>query len=427
VQRSELECKKTLQSFAPRRAAERMAQPTVQETLARAKALFSAHFHTAPTLAASAPGRVNLIGEHTDYNDGFVMPLALSGRTTVVVGHKTESGVIRVATESNIGGVNLVEVQATKPGVAGSKEPKWANYVKGAILQFYANHGNRDTFDSFDIAIASDVPLGSGLSSSASLEVAVFTFLEGLTGHTVDKKEKALLAQKGENEFVGVPCGCMDQFISVLGKAGHALLLDCRSRDTKYVPMTDESIVLLVANSNVKHELTGGEYAQRRAQCYAGVDALKKAYPTQSITALRDVTQEQLNKIEKDLDPIVFRRSRHVIGENDRTTHAAAAFAKGEYELCGKLMVQSHNSLRDDYEVSCHELDLLVTFALEVDGVYGSRMTGGGFGGCTITLLKKSALEKAIEHISSKYVAATKITPTIFATVPGDGASVSTL
>jgi len=368
-----------------------------------------------------------LLGEHTDYNDGFVMPLALSGRVTAVVGVKTSAGTIRIVTESNVGGANHVELQATKDGVSGSKEPKWANYVKGAILQFYRHHQDPSSFDAFDLAIASDVPLGSGLSSSASLEVAVFTFLEGLTGKTLDKKEKALLAQKGENEFVGVPCGCMDQFISVLGKAGHALLLDCRSRDTKYVPMTDESIVLLVTNSNVKHELTGGEYAQRRAQCYAGVDALKKAFPTQNITALRDVTLEQLKQIEKELDPVVYRRSRHVIGENDRTTQAAEAFGKGEYELCGKLMVQSHNSLRDDYEVSCKELDILVSLALEVEGVYGSRMTGGGFGGCTITLLKKSAVEKATAHITSKYTEATKITPTIFATVPGDGASVSTL
>jgi len=404
-----------------------MAQPTVQDTLARAKTLFTSHFHSNPTLAASAPGRVNLIGEHTDYNDGFVMPLALSGRHTAVVGAKNTTGTIRLVTESSIGAVNHVEIKASREGVSGSKEPKWANYVKGSILQFYKHFQNPEAFDAFDLAIATDVPLGGGLSSSASLEVAVFTFLEGLTGHTLDKKEKALLAQKAENEFVGVPCGCMDQFISVMGKAGHALLLDCRSSDTKYVPLTDDSIVLLVTNSNVKHELTGGEYAQRRAQCYAGVDALKKAYPTQNITALRDVTLEQLNKIEKDLDPIVFRRSRHVIGENDRTTQASEAFGKGDYELCGKLMVQSHNSLRDDYEVSCKELDLLVSFALEVDGVYGSRMTGGGFGGCTITLLKKSALEKAKEHITAKYTEATKITPTIFATVPGDGASMSAL
>jgi galactokinase len=395
--------------------------------VARAKALFTTQFHTQPTLAASAPGRVNLIGEHTDYNDGFVMPLALSGRHTAVVGMKTSSGKIRIATESNIGNANCVELDASKAGVSGSKEPKWANYVKGSILQFYKHFGDPEAFDSFDIAVTTDVPLGGGLSSSAALEVATFTFLEGLTGKTLDKKEKALLAQKAENEFVGVPCGCMDQFISVLGKAGHALLLDCRSRDTKYVPLTDDSIVLLVTNSNVKHELTGGEYAQRRAQCYAGVDALKKGYPDKTITALRDVTLEQLNKIEKELDEVVFRRSRHVIGENERTTHAAEAFGKGEYELCGKLMVQSHNSLRDDYEVSCKELDLLVKFATEVDGVYGSRMTGGGFGGCTITLLKKSALEQAKAHISSKYTEATGITPTLFATVPGDGASVTTL
>jgi len=223
---------------------------------------------------------------------------------------------------------------------------------------------------------------------------------------------------------VGVPCGCMDQFISVLGKAGHALLLDCRTLETKYVPLADKSVVLLVTNSNVKHELTGGEYAQRRTQCYEGVAVLQKANPSQTIKALRDVTLDQLNAVASQLDPVVLKRSRHVIGENNRTTEASEAFARGAYDLCGKLMVESHNSLRDDYEVSCKELDILVEIALEIDGVYGSRMTGGGFGGCTITLLKQTSLDKAIEHIKTKYTAATGITPTIFATVPGDGANV---
>lgn len=402
------------------------APPSVSDTVERARALFTKHFSSSPSLAASAPGRVNLIGEHTDYNDGFVMPLALSGRHTVVVGSKTNSGLIRVVTEANIGAVNSLELKASRSAASASKEPKWANYVKGSILQFYKKVSGeaRDDFDSFDVAIATDVPLGGGLSSSAALEVAVFTFLEALTGNTLDKKDKALLAQKAENEFVGMPCGCMDQFISVLGKSGHALLLDCRTLETKYVPLTDKSIVLLVTNSNVKHELTGGEYAQRRAQCYEGVAVLQKANPSQSIKALRDVTLDQLNAVASQLDPVVLKRSRHVIGENNRTTEAAEAFAKGEYDLCGKLMVQSHDSLRDDYEVSCKELDILVKLALEVEGVYGSRMTGGGFGGCTITLLKKTSLEKAIDHIKTQYTAATGITPTLFATVPGDGANV---
>jgi len=322
----------------------------------------------------------------------------------------------------------VVELKATKSGVSAHREPKWANYVKGPILQFYNRiKGNEETFDSFDIAIATDVPLGGGLSSSAALEVAVLTFLESLVGTALHQKEKALLAQKAENEFVGMPCGCMDQFISVLGKEGHALLLDCRTHETKDVPLIDESVVLLVTNSNVKHELTGSEYAQRRAQCYEGVAILQKAYPEQTIKALRDVTLDQLNSVASQLSPLVLSRARHVISENNRTIRAAEEFSKGKYELCGKLMVESHNSLRDDYNVSCHELDILVKLALEVEGVYGSRMTGGGFGGCTITLLKKTSLEKAIAHIQEKYTAETGIKPTLFATTPGKGAHPVTL
>eukprot|EP01111_Echinosteliopsis_oligospora_P008997 TRINITY_DN2552_c0_g1_i1.p1 TRINITY_DN2552_c0_g1~~TRINITY_DN2552_c0_g1_i1.p1 ORF type:complete len:403 (-),score=144.98 TRINITY_DN2552_c0_g1_i1:58-1266(-) len=390
--------------------------PTVEGTIVRAKELFKNHFKSEPTHTAAAPGRVNLIGEHTDYNDGFVMPLALQGRNTVVTGARNTAGVCRVITESE--GGNSTEFKPNTDSF--EKAPKWANYVKGPIVQFFKE--NPGDFPAFDMAIATDVPLGGGLSSSASLEVAVFTFLEGLFGPEIDKKKKALLCQKAENDFVGMPCGCMDQFISVMGKEGNALLLDCRSQDTRYVPVSDPSVVLLVVNSNVKHELTGGEYAERRAQCYEAVAVFQKAYPNRTIKALRDVTKEQLAEVATQLTPVVAARARHVIGENDRTVRAADAFAAGQFELCGKLMIESHKSLRDDFEVSCKEIDILVDAAVQVPGVYGSRITGGGFGGCTITLLKKDALANAIKQITENYVALTGITPTCFATTPGEGA-----
>jgi len=277
---------------------------------------------------------------------------------------------------------------------------------------------------SFDIAVATDVPLGGGLSSSASLEVAVCTFLEALTGKELEKTQKALLCQRAENVFVGMPCGCMDQFISVLGKPGHALLLDCRSQEVTYVPLTDSDVVLLVTNSNVKHELTGGEYAQRRAQCYEAVDVVKKSFPTENIKALRDINLEKLFAVSNQLDTKVLSRARHVITEDIRTTAAAASFAAADYVTAGRLMHESHKSLRDDFEVSCIELDVLVKAAMEVTGVYGSRMTGGGFGGCTITLLKRDALDQAIEYISNVYKEKTGRDATCFATTPGEGASI---
>jgi len=392
-----------------------MADP---KTVERATALFSKQYGKAPGVIVSAPGRVNLIGEHTDYNDGFVMPLALNARHTVIAGVKTDSGKIRIITESDLGDTST-EFEATTAGVSAKKEPKWCNYIKGVILQFCL-----DTVPSFDIAVATDVPLGGGLSSSASLEVAVATFLEAITGKTLEKNEKALLCQRAENVFVGMPCGCMDQFISVLGKEGHALLLDCRSQETKYVPLVDPEVVLLVTNSNVKHELTGGGYAKRREQCYEAVDVIKKTFPDANIKALRDVTLEQLDSVKSQLSSIVYARARHVVGEDIRTNKAVEALSQGDYSLVGKLMHQSHVSLKDDYDVSCPELDILVEIALQIPGVYGSRMTGGGFGGCTITLLRRDALDKAVEKILSEYKTKSNITATCFPTVPGSGATI---
>ncbi|XP_031558647.1 galactokinase-like [Actinia tenebrosa] len=379
---------------------------SVEEILKQAKDLFEKHFKTSPNVGGCAPGRVNLIGEHTDYNDGFVFPMALE-LVTVIVGQATPDQTCHVVTSAN--GVDkpyMIDFPIPSDSAPLSPgKPSWANYVKGVVANF------KKPIPAFNAAIATSVPLGGGLSSSASLEVAMYTFLEQLCGQEEkDLKAKALACQKAEHDFAGMPCGIMDQFISVMGKKGNALLLDCRSMEAKLIPLSDPSVVILVTNSNVHHQLTGSEYPTRRRQCETAARILGKP-------SLREVTEEELNNNKDKLEREVFQRAQHVIGEIKRTTQAADALKRNDYEEFGKLMVESHNSLRDDYEVSCGELDLLVKLAMEVEGVYGSRMTGGGFGGCTVTLVKDSAVDKLIQHLKDGYPNATCLK-----TIPADGA-----
>lgn len=380
---------------------------TISQLLSKAGHAFEEKFGEKPLVAGCAPGRVNLIGEHTDYNDGFVFPMALP-QVTILAGRKTSCGVCRVLTLAD----GTDEPRYTEfplptpdnplqPGL-----PKWANYVKGVVQNF------KGTLSSFDAAIVTSVPLGGGVSSSASLEVATYTFLEELTGcKASDLKLKALACQKAEHDFPKMPCGIMDQFVSVMAQKGHALLLDCRLMEATQVPLSDPDVVVLVTNSNVKHELTGSEYPTRRRQCEEAATLLGKK-------SLRDATMEDLEASKSKIESVVFNRARHVIGEIQRTTDAATALQKGDYNLFGKLMVESHKSLSGDYEVSCAELDLLVDAALTVDGVYGSRMTGGGFGGCTVTLLKSNAIEQAVKTMAEKYSG----TPTFYLSVASEGA-----
>ncbi|NXL59963.1 GALK1 Galactokinase, partial [Chordeiles acutipennis] len=363
----------------------------------------------AAVLAVWAPGRVNLIGEHTDYNGGFVLPMALQ-LGTVLVGSPTQDGTISILTTSaEADEPHRVQFPAPHQGSPLSPgRPRWANYVKGIIQQYRGG-----PVPGFSAVIASNIPLGGGLSSSAALEVATYTFLQQLCPDDGDLVAKALACQKAEHTFAGMPCGIMDQFISVMGKEGHALLIDCRSLETTLVPLTDASLAILITNSNVRHALTGSEYPTRRWQCEEAAVALGKA-------SLRDATMAELEAARSRLGEEVYRRARHVVGEIARTAQAAQALQDRDYKMFGRLMVESHNSLRDDYEVSCPELDELVAAALEVDGVYGSRMTGGGFGGCTVTLLEAGAAERAQHHIQEKYSG----TATFYLTKPSGGAKV---
>jgi galactokinase len=373
---------------------------------------FQKHYGRAPRWIVAAPGRVNVIGEHTDYNDGFVLPMAIERYAIMAADTATTPGKISIY-DTHFKENATVDISA--PVTKG--QPKWSNYIRG-VLAGFQNRGV--TIPALDIAFMSTVPLGGGLSSSAALEVCTATLMEAATGKNIDPIEKALLAQKAEHDFAGVPCGIMDQFISALGREGHLLLLDCRTRKTELVPMSDPSAALLVINTNVKHELSGGEYAERRAQC-------EEAAKNLGVKSLRDVTADQLEKGKSKLSEIVYRRARHVIGEIERTVHAAEGIRASNWPGVGNLMYASHASLRDDYEVSCKELDDVVEIAEDIGykgGVYGCRMTGGGFGGCCVALVKADAVDAISKKIAADYKAKTGIDATIFASRPAAGATI---
>lgn len=292
----------------------------------------------------------------------------------------------------------------------------WSDYVIGVAVMLqragYALKGAK-------LRIRGEVPVGSGLSSSAALEVSSACALVANSGHNIDRAELAKLCRQAENEYVGARVGIMDQFVSLHGRAKMALLLDCRSLEYKLLPLSEEAQIV-VCDTMVKHELASSEYNQRRAECEAGVKHLAASLP--NVTALRDVTLDQLEKYGNDLTEVIFKRCRHVISENARVLEAAKALEKGDLKAFGELMRESHHSLRDDYEVSCRELDLMVELADEVDGVYGARMTGGGFGGCTVNLVAKDHVDEFKRQVASGYERATKLNPDIFVCKPADPA-----
>jgi len=365
-----------------------------------------------PQWIVAAPGRVNVIGEHTDYNDGFVLPMAIDRYTLIAA---APNGTTQITLRSSAG-QGQARVDLTSPLQPGTKGD-WANYPLGVIAGFLAR-GLRPP--GFDALIHSTVPLGGGLSSSAALEVATATLLEVITGQKLDPVEKALLCQKAEHDYAGVPCGIMDQFISVMGKENHLLLLDCRSRRPELVPMSDSSVALLIVNTNVKHELTGGGYAQRRAQCEQAAQIL-------GVPSLRDATEDLLQAARSRMDDVVFRRARHVIGEIQRTVQAAAEVRASNWPVVGQLMYASHASLREDYEVSCAELDVVVDIGRAIGpagGVMGCRMTGGGFGGCAVALVRADQMAAISQRLAAEYEQRTNIKPTLFVSRPAAGAMV---
>jgi len=383
--------------------------------LAQLKADFAKVFGNGGSIRViRAPGRVNLIGEHTDYNDGFVFPMAIEPQMLFVCRARADAKVV-VRSTLFPGQTATIELGAN----VAKGDPKWSNYVRGPIAMLLERG---IPLVGMDCLIVNTLPMGGGLSSSAAMEVGTARSLLSLAGQEIDLTALAQLCQKAEHEYADVPCGIMDQTIVASGKAGHAMLLDCRDNSKQFVPVNPNDLTVIVVNSMVKHELSGGEYRERREQCEASVKHFKKANP--AVRALRDVTMEQVLAAKAALPDIVFRRARHVVGENQRCLDYAEDLKTQHYEHAGTLMVQSHDSLRDDYEVSTPELDYLVEAAMNIKGTYGARMTGGGFGGCTVSLVTPRFADAFMVEIRKVYQAKFKVDAVAFATNATDGASV---
>jgi galactokinase len=383
--------------------------PSLADLATDAAAGLREHFGIDATVTAAAPGRVNLIGEHIDYCDGFVLPFAID-RYIVIAAALNGTNEARVATA--LGGEPAILPLNVPQEISA---PKWANYLRGVFHGFQQRGHHLPGFDAY---ILSSVPGGAGLSSSAALECAVATLLEGLVDTVLDTKEKALLCQKAEHDFAGVPCGIMDQFASAFGKPNRLILIDCKTGEPELVPFENPDLTVLIANTMVHHELSDGGYAARRKNTEDGLAVIGK-------TSWRDATPADVEAHWEALGDPVNRRSRHVVGEIARTIAAAEALAKNDFEALGPLMAASHDSLRDDFEVSCVELDLMVDIARAIGrngGVIGARMTGGGFGGSTVTLCESSKAREIASTLSNKYHEATGITPQIFASRPSLGA-----
>jgi galactokinase len=364
------------------------SDPDIADRLVRATRALTARFAGPPRFAASAPGRVNLIGEHTDYNDGFVLPIALDRRAVIVADRTTASP------RSTLLALDLersAEADFTRPLERDTDQP-WANYLLGVADQFRRRGAN---LPNIELALTSSIPLGAGLSSSAAIEVAMATLLEQMLGVELDPVEKALLCQEAEHIFAGTPCGIMDMFVATMARPGHALLIDCRSHEARPIrmPPTDEAIVLIV-DTGIRHELAGGAYAARRATC-------RQAAARLAVKALRDARIDDL--AEAALTQDEHRRATHVILENERTCQAAECLEAGDVARFGELMFQSHESLRYLYEVSCPELDTIVDAArgLRDAGLplFGARMTGGGFGGSAIVFCPPRAAGTIVDRL----------------------------
>jgi galactokinase len=347
-------------------------------------------------LVRSAPGRVNLIGEHTDYNDGYVLPVPLRARV-YSAGRLNGSKTINIyaADYKEKSSYNLREILY-------DQKHSWMNYPKG-VTKILIDQGN--AISGCDILLKGDVPRGAGLSSSAAVEIATARLLKDLNGLHIDPIDLAYIGKKAENEFVGVQCGVMDQFVASLGREDNALFIDCRTNDYENIPLNPDHAMVIV-NTMIKRELTTSAYNERRRQCEEGVRRLKRSAP--HIQALRDVSTNQLGHLDRLPEPI-RNRCRHVITENKRVLESIKALKNGDMHHLGTLMNQSHDSLRDDYQVSCHELDTLVETARNTPGILGSRMTGAGFGGCTVNLIEKDKVPSFIETITKRYKSVTGI------------------
>lgn len=358
-----------------------------------------------------APGRVNLIGEHTDYNDGFVLPIAIDRGTMVAARARSDRRVL--VHTMNLDESAEFDLDAARRPRAGS----WVDYVEGMARSLEARGA---WLTGADLVIQSNVPVGAGLSSSAALEISVGMALLSIAGLAIDGKALALAGQAAEHEYVGINCGIMDQYVATMGTAGHALLIDCRTVESTIVKIGFRDLAIVVCDTGVRHALASSEYNRRRAECEQGARLLGEYLP--DIRSLRDVSLADFQQYEKELPELIAKRCRHVITENYRTLAARTLLEHGDGPGFGGLMLDSHASLRDDYQVSCAELDLLVDTAMNARGVLGARMTGGGFGGCTVNLVYHERLDQFRDIVQREYVRATNVSPTIHVVEAADGA-----
>ncbi|NLS77493.1 MAG: galactokinase [Chloroflexi bacterium] len=370
----------------------------------RAVSAFASLYGAPPQVVVAAPGRVNLIGEHTDYNDGFVMPVAIDRQVVIAASPRDDD---RVELHSlDMGGQSAFSLGDIRP----DPRQRWSNYQRGVALMLQ-KQGHR--IGGMNAVITGDVPIGAGLSSSAAVEVATGYTFKTLYGLELDRVALALLAQRAENEFVGMRCGIMDQYISALGQANHALMIDCRSLEYKLVPVPP-GVSIIVCDTRVQRGLVDSEYNARRLECETGARLL-------GVRALRDVTPAEFERRAAELPELTRRRCRHVVYEDQRVLDSIAALERGDLAAFGALMAASHASLRDDYQVSCKQLDIMVEAAAALPGVHGARMTGAGFGGCTVNLVESGQAAAFSAAVAAAYAQATGLTPQIYVCRAEDG------
>jgi len=364
--------------------------------------------------AFSAPGRVNLIGEHTDYNEGFVLPMAIE-KEIIMLGQLRNDRTVQVFDL-----VYKAETKFSLDNLSPSKKDTWVNYLMGVLDEIqkagYPLQGS-------NLIFISNIPKGAGLSSSAALEVVTALTIAKLNLLEIKPLEMALLCRRAENNFVGVSCGIMDQYVSCLGQKNYTLFIDCRSNDYEPVPFKDPNYQIVICNSKIQRGLANSEYNRRREECKIATEFFKHKL-NREIRALRDISIDEYRKYQGQLPKVIARRARHIISENYRVQAGVQALRMGNYSAFGQLMIESHQSLKDDYEVSCAELDLLVDLALKQEGVLGARMTGAGFGGCTVNLIEKNYIDAFKKNIKNEYKKITGINPDIYITLPAEGAKV---
>jgi len=367
-----------------------------------------------PKGAFSAPGRVNLIGEHTDYNEGFVLPMAI-GKEIIMLGQSRNDRLVQVYDL-----VYKTKIKFSLDNLTPLKKDTWSNYLMGVMDEIqkagYPLQGANIIFNS-------NIPKGAGLSSSAALEVVTALTMAKLNLLKIEPVEMAHLCRRAENNFVGVACGIMDQYVSCLGKKNYALFIDCRSDDYELIPLKDHNYQIVICNSKIQRGLVNSEYNKRKEECKIAAEFFKHKLKRE-IRALRDITIDEYEIYQRQLPEVIARRAKHVISENYRVQAGVQALREGNFSTFGQLMIESHQSLKNDYKVSCAELDLLVDLALKQERVLGARMTGAGFGGCTVNLIEKNYIDAFKKSIQNEYKKITGINPDIYITRPAEGAKV---